>query len=44
VSGASKHHAFARVAAGDDLPAARVAADEVIWLVDADAAGGVVVS
>lgn len=43
VSGASKHDAFARVVAGDDLPAARVAAEEVIWLVDADAAGGVVV-
>lgn len=43
VSGASKHDAFARVEAGDDLPAARVAAEEVIWLVDADAAGGVAV-
>jgi 6-phosphogluconolactonase len=43
VVGASKHDAFARVVAGDDLPAARVSADEVIWLVDADTAGGVVV-
>ena len=43
VAGASKHDAFARVVAGDDLPAARVSADEVIWLVDADTAGGVVV-
>ena len=43
VSGASKHDAFARVAAGDDLPAARVAAEEVIWLIDADAAGDAVV-
>jgi 6-phosphogluconolactonase len=43
VAGASKHDAFARVVAGDDLPAARVSAEEVIWLVDADAAGGVVV-
>jgi len=43
VAGASKHAAFARVVAGDDLPAARVSAEEVIWLVDADAAGGLVV-
>jgi 6-phosphogluconolactonase len=42
VSGATKRDAFARVAAGDDLPAARVSAEELIWLVDADAAGGVV--
>ena len=43
VAGASKHDAFERVVGGDDLPAARVSAEEVIWLVDADAAGGVVV-
>ncbi len=43
VAGTSKRDAFGRVAAGDDLPAARVAADEVIWLVDTDAAGGAVV-
>ncbi|MGO9029480.1 MAG: 6-phosphogluconolactonase [Acidimicrobiales bacterium] len=39
VAGASKHDAFARVVAGEDLPAGRVAAGEVVWLVDADAAG-----
>ena len=38
VSGPSKRGAFARVVAGDDLPAARVTAAEVLWLVDADAA------
>ena len=38
-SGASKRDAFAGIVAGDDLPAARVAADEVLWLVDADAVG-----
>jgi len=27
------------VVAGEDLPAGRVAAGEVVWLVDADAAG-----
>jgi 6-phosphogluconolactonase len=43
VAGASKRDAFARVVAGNDLPAARVAADEVVWLVDADAAGSAVV-
>jgi 6-phosphogluconolactonase len=43
VSGASKDDAFGRLVAGDDLPAARVAAEEVIWLVDADAAGDAVV-
>ena len=39
VSGASKRDAFARIVAGADLPAARVTADEVLWLVDADAGG-----
>ena len=39
VSGASKHDALARLLAGEDLPAARVTADEVLWLVDADALG-----
>ncbi|HWE69590.1 MAG TPA: 6-phosphogluconolactonase [Acidimicrobiales bacterium] len=43
VDGASKREAFARVMAGDDLPAGRVSADEVIWLVDPDAAGDLVV-
>jgi 6-phosphogluconolactonase len=43
VDGASKREAFARVIAGDDLPAGRVSAEEVIWLVDPDAAGDLVV-
>jgi 6-phosphogluconolactonase len=34
VAGAGKRDAFARVRAGDDLPAARVTADRVVWLVD----------
>jgi 6-phosphogluconolactonase len=42
VSGSAKAEAFGRVVAGDTLPAARVTADEVVWLVDADAAGGAV--
>ena len=41
VAGASKRDAFARVAAGDDLPAGRVAGADVLWLVDADALGEV---
>lgn len=40
VMGAEKADALARVAAGDDLPASRIDADEVIWLVDAEAASG----
>jgi 6-phosphogluconolactonase len=39
VSGSDKREALARVSAGDDVPAARVHADQVIWLVDAAAAG-----
>ena len=39
VSGSSKREAFAGVVAGDDLPATRVTADRIVWLVDADAAG-----
>lgn len=39
VAGADKQAAFARVQAGDDLPAARVAAARQIWLVDRAAAG-----
>lgn len=39
VSGASKHDAFAAVSKGSDLPATRVRAGEVLWLVDHDAAG-----
>lgn len=39
VAGASKRAAWARVRAGEDVPAARVRAAEVLWLVDRDAAG-----
>jgi 6-phosphogluconolactonase len=39
VAGEGKREAFARVRAGDDLPAARVEADRIIWLVDPAAAG-----
>ena len=39
VAGADKRDAFARVRAGDDLPAAHVEATRVIWLVDPAAAG-----
>ena len=39
VAGTSKSGAFARVVAGDDVPAARVSADEVLWLVDDACAG-----
>ncbi len=39
VSGAAKHEAFAAVSSGADLPAARVRARQVLWLVDRDAAG-----
>jgi len=40
VSGASKQQAFAGVVAGDDgLPATRVDAERIMWLVDRDAAG-----
>jgi 6-phosphogluconolactonase len=34
VAGADKHDAFARVRAGDDLPAGLVTAERVVWLVD----------
>jgi 6-phosphogluconolactonase/glucosamine-6-phosphate isomerase/deaminase len=40
VSGSSKADAFGRIASGGDLPAARVTADQVVWLLDAEAAGG----
>lgn len=40
LSGASKRDAFARLLAGEDLPAARVRARDVTWLVDPAAAGG----
>jgi 6-phosphogluconolactonase len=39
VAGTEKADAFARVRAGDDVPAARVEAARVIWLVDPAAAG-----
>ena len=38
VAGAEKAEALAAVAAGDDLPAARIRADRVVWLVDEAAA------
>ncbi|MEZ5178445.1 MAG: 6-phosphogluconolactonase [Acidimicrobiales bacterium] len=40
VSGAEKAEALAAVAAGEDLPAARIDADAVVWLVDPAAASG----
>lgn len=39
VAGSDKHDALARVLAGEDLPAGRVTAPDVRWLVDAQAAG-----
>jgi len=40
VTGADKADALARVRSGDDdLPAARVAGDQVEWIVDGAAAG-----
>ena len=39
VAGEEKRDAFAKIRAGDDLPAGRVTAPEVIWLVDPAAAG-----
>ena len=39
VAGEEKRDAFDRIRAGDDLPAARVRADRVLWLVDPAAAG-----
>ena len=39
VAGDDKRGAFARVRAGDDVPAAHVTAGRVIWLVDPAAAG-----
>ena len=39
VAGDDKREAFARVRAGDDVPATRVTARRVIWLVDAPAMG-----
>jgi 6-phosphogluconolactonase len=39
VCGKEKRAALARVAAGEALPACRIQADQVIWIVDPDAAG-----
>jgi 6-phosphogluconolactonase len=39
VSGSSKREPFSAIMAGADLPAGRVVADEVLWLVDEDAGG-----
>jgi 6-phosphogluconolactonase len=39
VSGAEKRDAISRLRAGADLPAARIRAAEVIWLLDPEAAG-----
>jgi len=39
VAGAGKREAFARVRAGDDVPATRVEAERIIWLVDTEAMG-----
>ena len=38
VAGASKAHTLARVLSGEDLPAAHITADSVLWLVDQEAA------
>jgi 6-phosphogluconolactonase len=39
VAGDDKRDAFNRIRAGDDLPAAHVTAEQVVWLVDPAAAG-----
>lgn len=39
VVSAEKHDAFARLCAGEDIPAARVRPAQVVWLVDPGAAG-----
>jgi 6-phosphogluconolactonase len=39
VAGEGKREAMDRVRAGDDVPAARVEADHIIWLIDPAAAG-----
>ncbi|MGD0380856.1 MAG: 6-phosphogluconolactonase [Acidimicrobiales bacterium] len=41
VAGEEKHEAFAAISAGADLPAARVRARQIVWLVDPAAAGRV---
>lgn len=44
VSGEEKHAALAAVAAGEDLPAAHIQAERVLWIVDPGAAGDLAVS
>jgi 6-phosphogluconolactonase len=39
VAGKEKREALARVAAGDDLPGARIRGERVLWIVDPEAAG-----
>jgi 6-phosphogluconolactonase len=39
VSGPSKRDAVAAVSSGADVPASRVRAGQVLWIVDRDAAG-----
>ncbi len=39
VTGEEKREAMARIAAGDDLPAARIRGERVVWLADPGAAG-----
>jgi len=39
VESQEKHDAFARLCAGEDLPAGRVRAGRVVWLVEPEAAG-----
>ncbi len=39
VSGEAKHEAFASVSSGADVPACRVRAGRILWLVDREAAG-----
>ncbi len=40
VAGPDKAQAWARLCAGDDVPAARISAEQVVWLVDPVAAAG----
>ena len=42
VAGEAKREALARVMAGDDVPAAAVRAEQVIWLADPAAAGDLI--
>lgn len=39
VEGEAKREAMARIAAGDDLPGARIRGERVLWIVDPEAAG-----